>query len=232
MKLTEHPFLELLGGISFDRADARRRLGLGARRRARRLAAGDGRRPAEAPRRHRRTDVERLQAAAQRCADVSDRLAALVDADSAAYDRVVAAYRLPKETDRREAARAARHPAGAARRDRRAARSDAPLRRRDRTGDGRRARSAIRTPRATSGWPSNCSARDGAWREAERRDQPGERQGRGYAGARDADVLHAGRGDVTRRRGGRTRADRRSDTAHHSGRRRSADARASPRPRS
>jgi formiminotetrahydrofolate cyclodeaminase len=44
-------------------------------------------------------DVERLQAAASRCTDLSARLEALVDDDSAAYDGVVAAYRLPRGSE-------------------------------------------------------------------------------------------------------------------------------------
>jgi formiminotetrahydrofolate cyclodeaminase len=53
-------------------------------------------------------DVERLQAAAARCTDVSNRLMALADADSAAYDQVVAAYKLPKTTDAEKGERSAR----------------------------------------------------------------------------------------------------------------------------
>jgi methenyltetrahydrofolate cyclohydrolase len=44
-------------------------------------------------------DVERLAAAGARSARLADELTALVDADSDAYDAVVAAYRLPKDTD-------------------------------------------------------------------------------------------------------------------------------------
>jgi formiminotetrahydrofolate cyclodeaminase len=44
-------------------------------------------------------DVERLQAAASRCAELSARLERLVDEDSAAYEAVVAAYRLPRGSD-------------------------------------------------------------------------------------------------------------------------------------
>jgi len=44
-------------------------------------------------------DVDRLQAAGARCADASLRLEHLTDEDSAAYDGVVSAYRLPKATD-------------------------------------------------------------------------------------------------------------------------------------
>jgi formiminotetrahydrofolate cyclodeaminase len=53
-------------------------------------------------------DVERLQAAASRCADLSARLEALVDDDSAAYDGVVAAYRLPRASDAEKAERRTR----------------------------------------------------------------------------------------------------------------------------
>jgi formiminotetrahydrofolate cyclodeaminase len=53
-------------------------------------------------------DVERLQAAASRCADLSARLEALVDDDSAAYDGVVVAYRLPRGSDAEKAGRRTR----------------------------------------------------------------------------------------------------------------------------
>lgn len=57
-------------------------------------------------------DVERLQAAGSRCADLAARLERLVDEDSAAYDAVVAAYRLPRgsadeKTERRSRIQAA-----------------------------------------------------------------------------------------------------------------------------
>ncbi|MGH9373911.1 MAG: cyclodeaminase/cyclohydrolase family protein, partial [Vicinamibacterales bacterium] len=44
-------------------------------------------------------EVDSLQAAGRRCHELSERLTALVDQDSAAYDLVVAAYRLPKASD-------------------------------------------------------------------------------------------------------------------------------------
>lgn len=50
-------------------------------------------------------DVERLQAAASRCAELSAGLERLVDEDSAAYDAVVAAYRLPRGSDAEKAER-------------------------------------------------------------------------------------------------------------------------------
>jgi len=50
-------------------------------------------------------DVRRLRSAGVRCASLSDRLSALIDEDSAAYDDVVAAFRLPKGTDTEKAAR-------------------------------------------------------------------------------------------------------------------------------
>jgi len=53
-------------------------------------------------------DVERLQAAASRCSDLSARLEALVDDDSAAYDGVVAAYRLPRGSEAEKAERRTR----------------------------------------------------------------------------------------------------------------------------
>jgi formiminotetrahydrofolate cyclodeaminase len=52
-------------------------------------------------------DVERLQAAGRRCTDVALRMTALVDEDAAAYDAVVAAYRLPKASEQEKAARRA-----------------------------------------------------------------------------------------------------------------------------
>jgi len=52
-------------------------------------------------------DVERLQAAASRCAAIADELTTLVDRDSEAYDLVVGAYKQPKGTDEEKAARSA-----------------------------------------------------------------------------------------------------------------------------
>jgi formiminotetrahydrofolate cyclodeaminase len=51
-------------------------------------------------------DVERLRRAGEQSAAASDRLGALVDRDAEAYDRVVAAYRLPKASDADKAPRA------------------------------------------------------------------------------------------------------------------------------
>jgi formiminotetrahydrofolate cyclodeaminase len=53
-------------------------------------------------------DVERLQEAASRCAELSRRLERLVDEDSAAYDGVLAAYRLPRGSDAEKAERRSR----------------------------------------------------------------------------------------------------------------------------
>jgi formiminotetrahydrofolate cyclodeaminase len=53
-------------------------------------------------------DVDRLQAAATQSTRLSDRLAELIDRDAAAYDMVVAAYRLPKESPQDKLARAER----------------------------------------------------------------------------------------------------------------------------
>lgn len=53
-------------------------------------------------------DIDRLQAAAARCIGISERLLALVDEDSDAYERVVAAYKLPKTSDVEKADRSAR----------------------------------------------------------------------------------------------------------------------------
>jgi methenyltetrahydrofolate cyclohydrolase len=53
-------------------------------------------------------EVTRLRAAGARSAQLAERLAALVDRDSEAYDLVVSAYRLPKTTDDEKAARSAR----------------------------------------------------------------------------------------------------------------------------
>jgi glutamate formiminotransferase/formiminotetrahydrofolate cyclodeaminase len=52
-------------------------------------------------------DVDRLRAAARRCGDLSERLAALADEDSAAYDRVIGAYQLPKTSEGEKAERTA-----------------------------------------------------------------------------------------------------------------------------
>jgi formiminotetrahydrofolate cyclodeaminase len=53
-------------------------------------------------------DLRRLRAAGERCAALSDRLAALMDADTTAYDDVVAAFKLPKATDAEKATRGIR----------------------------------------------------------------------------------------------------------------------------
>ena len=52
-------------------------------------------------------DVERLEAAGARCAELSEHLT-LVDRDADAYMAVMAAYRLPKQRDDEKAARSAR----------------------------------------------------------------------------------------------------------------------------
>ena len=52
-------------------------------------------------------DAARLRAAASRCAELADHLAALVDRDSDAYDLVVSAYRRPKSTEEEKASRSA-----------------------------------------------------------------------------------------------------------------------------
>jgi formiminotetrahydrofolate cyclodeaminase len=51
---------------------------------------------------------QQLAAARTRCTTISDRLAALMDRDSAAYDGVVAAFRLPKNSEDEKAARSLR----------------------------------------------------------------------------------------------------------------------------
>lgn len=53
-------------------------------------------------------DVDRLRGAAGRCTHLSERLAALVDEDSDAYDQVVAAYKLPTASEAEQAERGAR----------------------------------------------------------------------------------------------------------------------------
>lgn len=53
-------------------------------------------------------DVERLEAAGSRCAELSERLATLIDRDSDAYNVVMGAYRLPKQTDEEKATRTGR----------------------------------------------------------------------------------------------------------------------------
>jgi formiminotetrahydrofolate cyclodeaminase len=52
-------------------------------------------------------DTQRLMAARDRCTGLAAELEALIDRDSEAYDRVVAAYRKPKATDEDKAARSA-----------------------------------------------------------------------------------------------------------------------------
>jgi methenyltetrahydrofolate cyclohydrolase len=60
------------------------------------------------PRAQRPEDIERLAVAGTRCAAIGDRLAALMDRDSSAYDLVVAAFRLPKNTEEERTARGIR----------------------------------------------------------------------------------------------------------------------------
>jgi len=52
-------------------------------------------------------DAQRLRAAGERCTALARELETLVDADSAAYDLVMAAYKRPKATDEDKAARSA-----------------------------------------------------------------------------------------------------------------------------
>ena len=59
------------------------------------------------PRATTQADVERLAAVGTRCAELSEDLTVLVDRDSEAYEEVMAAYRLPKETEETKAFRAA-----------------------------------------------------------------------------------------------------------------------------
>lgn len=59
------------------------------------------------PRATTEEDVERLAAAGARCTAIARLLEELIDRDSAAYDLVVGAFRMPKGTDEEKAARAA-----------------------------------------------------------------------------------------------------------------------------
>jgi formiminotetrahydrofolate cyclodeaminase len=60
------------------------------------------------PRANTAEDIGRLQAAVGRCTALADELAGLVDRDSEAYDTVMAAFRLPKNSDDEKRTRAAR----------------------------------------------------------------------------------------------------------------------------
>jgi methenyltetrahydrofolate cyclohydrolase len=53
-------------------------------------------------------DLQRLRDAADRCAACAVRLEALIERDAAAYDTVMAAYRLPRSSDEEKAARSDR----------------------------------------------------------------------------------------------------------------------------
>jgi formiminotetrahydrofolate cyclodeaminase len=53
-------------------------------------------------------DVKSLHSAGERCASLSDRLSVLMDEDTAAYNDVVAAFKLPKGTDAEKSARSLR----------------------------------------------------------------------------------------------------------------------------
>jgi len=59
------------------------------------------------PRAESDAELERLRLAGERCAELSELLAALVDRDTSAYEAVVGAYRLPKTSDAEKASRAA-----------------------------------------------------------------------------------------------------------------------------
>jgi formiminotetrahydrofolate cyclodeaminase len=107
MALTERPVRELIaairspdptpgGGSASALAGA-----LGAALLA--MVAGLGR-----PSATERDDLERLSAAGQRTAQLSDELTFLVDRDAAAYDGVMAAYKLPKGSDEEKKQRAER----------------------------------------------------------------------------------------------------------------------------
>lgn len=52
-------------------------------------------------------EARRLREAGAKCAELAERLEALVDADARAYEQVMAAYRLPKTTDDEKTARSA-----------------------------------------------------------------------------------------------------------------------------
>ena len=82
-------------------------------------------------------DLERLHAAAARCRDLGLRLEALVDEDSAAYDTVIAAYRLAKGSDAEQAERKRRIQAALA------AAIDAPLEVMRQCGDAIEAASTV-----------------------------------------------------------------------------------------
>ena len=60
------------------------------------------------PRAQNADDEQRLAAARGNCASISERLTALMDRDSEAYDGVVAAFRLPKSSDEEKQARSSR----------------------------------------------------------------------------------------------------------------------------
>jgi formiminotetrahydrofolate cyclodeaminase len=60
------------------------------------------------PRAEREDDLRRLRNAGARCTELSVRLAELMDQDAAAYDAVVAAFKLPKTTDDEKSSRAVR----------------------------------------------------------------------------------------------------------------------------
>jgi len=60
------------------------------------------------PRAQHADDEGRLAAARESCTSISERLVALMDRDSEAYDGVVAAFRLPKGSDQDKQARSSR----------------------------------------------------------------------------------------------------------------------------
>ena len=90
-------------------SDARRRLRVGARVGGRHLPADDGRRDWRRRAPDRTTTARRSPRRPTRSRSIRDELAAAIDADAAAYDRVVAAYKLPKGTADEQQARKVGH---------------------------------------------------------------------------------------------------------------------------
>ena len=84
-------------------AGSGRRVGRRLRRRPRRRTRGDGGQPLPSQARLTRRSRRTLERVALRGQAIKDRLLAAVDADTAAFDRFLAAMRMPKESARRNA---------------------------------------------------------------------------------------------------------------------------------
>ena len=141
-------------------------------------------------------DLAQLAAAGAGCVALSERLTALIDRDSEAYQLVVAAFRMPKETDEEKAVRGARIQEAL----RMATETPLDVMRACADAIGHAARRRrVRQPSCgerRAGW-ARTAGRRAARREAERGHESREHQGRGVRHGRErrSRAPDAGRGD-------------------------------------